>query len=222
MSNQEPEPQSSNAIQTPRPRSGTQPRQSYSLAELGTPSGEVVFNFGRRNHGDVAEAQVDLPLGRNSPRLPSTREVWERSGKTPWSSRLGTLQEMLESVGTLRNEIVAEMATSTAGSSRETSTRSVAVGEGCRQPTGGDKTSWTSSPSRRRVVGHAGSEIPPLLTGEAEDSCGPAGIPATGRGYLQSSRFNKAYRIGVRTVKFMHLPRSQAPWTQRCNTQIVG
>lgn len=32
------------------------------------------------------------------------------------------------------------------------------------------------------MVGHAGSEIPPILIGKAEDSCGPAEIPAAGRG----------------------------------------
>lgn len=63
MADEEHEPRSSSSMQTPRLISGTQPRPSYSVAELGTPSGEVVFNFGRRG----LEDQANLPLGGSHP-----------------------------------------------------------------------------------------------------------------------------------------------------------
>ena len=56
--------------QTARPFLGTQLRQSCSATELGTPSGEVVFNFRRQGHR--REDQADLPLGGNSPKLSFT------------------------------------------------------------------------------------------------------------------------------------------------------
>lgn len=71
----------------PRPISGTQPRLSYSLAEVATPSGEVVFSFGRQTQGGIAEDQDVLPFGGKSPRLSSAKEV-PGSRKSPWSHRM--------------------------------------------------------------------------------------------------------------------------------------
>ena len=86
------------ALQTPRPFSGTQLRQSYSATELGTPSGEIVFNFRRQDHGRDQEDQADLPLGGNSPRLPFIRDHSEPE-KTVHSGRMGMLNDILASVG---------------------------------------------------------------------------------------------------------------------------
>lgn len=180
MADQEPQeakPQSSTSVQTPRPVSGTQPRLSYSLAELGTPSGEVVFNFGRQTQGDIVEGQEVLPLGGKSPRLSSAEEALG-SRKSPWSHRIGVLKEMLASAGTLKENIITEMAT-LMGGSRRLATRYVGVGDGENQPIRGEKS---SSPIMSRVAGHAGAEMPPLLPGEAEGSCGLARNPASGVG----------------------------------------
>ena len=139
---------------TPRPILGTQLRLSYSAAELGTPSGEVEFDFGCEDHGRVKEDQVDLLLGRNSPKLPFTGDHSEPK-KTVYSDRMGMSKGMLASVGNLRGDTEMEMATLTRGSCRET-TRSTEVQRlaGPNLVTG---ELTMGSPGRARVVGHAGS-----------------------------------------------------------------
>ena len=77
---------SSGAPRTPRPFLGTQLRSSYSATELGTPSGEIVFNFRRQDHGRTQEDQADLTLGGESPRLPFTGDHSE-PGKTARSDK---------------------------------------------------------------------------------------------------------------------------------------
>ena len=66
--------------QTARPFLGTKLRQSCSATKLGTPSGEVVFNFRRQGHR--REDQADLPLGRNSSKLSFTRGETSEPEKT--------------------------------------------------------------------------------------------------------------------------------------------
>ena len=144
----------SDVSRTPRPILGTQLRPSYSAAELGTPSGEVEFNFGRQDHGRVKEDQVDLLLGRNSPKLPFTGDHSEPK-KTVYSDRMGMSKGMLASVGNLRGDTEKEMATLTRGSCRET-TRSTEV-QRLAGPNLGTGELTMGSPGRARVVGHAGS-----------------------------------------------------------------
>lgn len=141
---------SSQALRTPRPFSGTQLRPSYSETELGTPSGEVVFNYRRQDHGRE-EDQVYLPPGRKSPRMSLSEENPEGPRKTPGSGRMGMLEEMLASVGNLRGELERQMTTLTK-SNRET-TRSMDVPglTGTAPGIGGGE-----SPVRQRVVGHVG------------------------------------------------------------------
>ena len=138
--------------QTPRPFSGTQPRQSYSATELGTPSGEVVFNFRRpiqRTETREQQDQADLPLGGNSPMSPFTRDHPEPK-KTVHSDRMGKLREMLASVGDLRGEIEKEMTTLTRGSGCDT-TRS-GEAQGLAGPNWGAEYS-----ERTRAAGHTRS-----------------------------------------------------------------
>ena len=99
--------------QTARPFLGTQLCQSCSATELGTPSGEVVFNFRKPGH---RRDQADLPHGGNSPKLSFTRGETSEPEKTVHSDRMGKLEKMLGSVGNLWEERVQEMTTVTRGS----------------------------------------------------------------------------------------------------------
>ena len=144
----------SDVSRTPIPILGTQLRPSYSIAELGRPSGEVEFNFGRQDHGRVKEDQVDLLLGRNSPKLPFTGDH-SAPKKTVYSDRKGMPKDMLAFMGNLRGDTEKEMANLTQGTCRET-TRSTKVQRlADLNLDTGELT--MGSPGRARVVGHAGS-----------------------------------------------------------------
>ena len=137
--------------QTARPFLGTQLRQSCSATELGTPSGEVVFNFRRQGHR--REDQADLPLGGNSPKLSFTRGETSEPEKTVHSDRMSKLEKMLGSVGDLREEIEREMTTLTRGSRRDTArSAEVQVMAGPNWGTAEERDSGVA-----RVAGHAGS-----------------------------------------------------------------
>lgn len=170
---------SSGTSRTPRPFSGTQLRPSYSAVELGTPSGEVIFNFRRQDHGRAHEDQANLTLGGESPRLPFTGDHSE-PGKTTRSDRMGVLTEMLASVGNLRGDIMKEMATLTQGSGRETTRSTEVQGPAGQDPGTGEIT--MGSPSRTRVVGHARSGSWDLLSRRGMASVEDAVSKAQGTG----------------------------------------
>ena len=174
-SNKDLDPQTSSSSQTPRSGLGTQPRQCYSARELGTPSGEVIFNFSRRNEGQNEEDQANLPLGGKSSGESSAREASRGFGKSPWSNRMGRLSDMLDSVGSLRNEIAGQMTTLNNGSEHE---MSCSRGDGEYQPRF-DEESASSTRERRIVREISGSRT--LTLGEVEDCERPAKIP-TARG----------------------------------------
>ena len=168
----------SGASRTPRPFSGTQLRSSYSATELGTPSGEVVFNFRRQDQRRTQEDQAELTLGGESPRLPFTGDHSE-PGKTARSDRLGVLTEMLASVGNLRGDIMKEMATQTRGSCRETTRSTEVQGPAGQDPGTGE---ITGSPRRTRVVDHARSGSWDLLNRRGMASSEDAVSKAQGTG----------------------------------------